>query len=179
MRVAFFGSSRFSCLVFGRLMASSHTVAAVITQPDQPAGRRLELRPTEMCADAEHCGLPVLKPERVRNNPQFRRELIAAYLREVPPHLAELDRSVANGETRQMAFSAHALKGMAANLGLASLAIGLYGLEEKGRAADLEGVAGMWSEVRGILQGAVRELEAILAEPEIAEGEPSASRPAA
>jgi methionyl-tRNA formyltransferase len=77
MRVAFFGSSRFSCLVFSRLMASSHTVAAVITQPDQPAGRRLELRPTEMCADAEHCGLPVLKPERVRNNPQFRRELAA------------------------------------------------------------------------------------------------------
>jgi len=77
MRVAFFGSSRFSCLVFSRLMASSHTVAVVVSQPDQPAGRRLELRPTEMCVDAGRLGLPVLKPQRVRNNPQFRRELAA------------------------------------------------------------------------------------------------------
>ncbi|MCH7472014.1 methionyl-tRNA formyltransferase [bacterium] len=76
MRVAFFGSSRLSCLVLKALLQSPHEVAVVITQPDQPAGRAMALTPTHLCVDALDAGLPVLKPERVRSNPRFRAELM-------------------------------------------------------------------------------------------------------
>lgn len=76
VRVAFFGSSAFSCLVFEALQDSAHEIAAVITQPDQPAGRRMTICPTPMCTDAQGMGVPVLKPERVKSNPRFRAELM-------------------------------------------------------------------------------------------------------
>ena len=78
MRVAFFGSSRFSCMVLGRLLASAHEIAAVVTQPDQPAGRRMTLCSTEVCGEAEALGLPVLKPENLRNNAEFRAALLSS-----------------------------------------------------------------------------------------------------
>lgn len=77
MRVAFFGSTRFSCIVLKELLASTHQVVGAVTQPDQPAGRRLTLCPTPVCAEALDAELPVLKPERVRGNPEFRRALAA------------------------------------------------------------------------------------------------------
>lgn len=79
MRVAFFGSSRFSCLVLDAIKQSAHTVTVVVTQPDQPKGRRMALCPTPLCNHASLDGLPVLKPENVKNNPGFRRELMAQH----------------------------------------------------------------------------------------------------
>jgi methionyl-tRNA formyltransferase len=75
MRVAFFGTTLFSCAVLKGLLASQHEIVAVVTQPDQPAGRRMELCPTPVCGEALSTDLPVLKPERIRNNREFRREL--------------------------------------------------------------------------------------------------------
>ena len=75
MRVAFFGTTLFSCAVLKGLLASQHQVVAVVTQPDQPAGRRMEMCPTPVCGEAMSIDLPVLKPERIRNNRAFRREL--------------------------------------------------------------------------------------------------------
>jgi methionyl-tRNA formyltransferase len=98
VRLAFFGSTRFSCLVLSRLVQSRHGVVAVITQPDQPAGRRLELAPTELCGVAEATALPVLKPERLRNNHELRAQLralkldallVAAYGQIIPPKLLD------------------------------------------------------------------------------------------
>lgn len=99
MRIAFFGSSRFSCLVLDELRRSPHVIAAVVTQPDQPAGRRLELTPTAVCCDAAQLGLPVLKPERLRNNADFRQALasynpdafvVASYGQILPPKVLGL-----------------------------------------------------------------------------------------
>jgi methionyl-tRNA formyltransferase len=77
MRVAFFGSSRFSCLVLEAIKQSAHAVAAVVTQPDQPKGRKMAFCPTPVCDKASLDGFPVLKPDHVKNNPGFRRELMA------------------------------------------------------------------------------------------------------
>lgn len=76
MRVAFFGSTPFSCLIFKALWESHHEVVAVVTQPDQPAGRSMALCPTAMCQHVESAGVPVLKPAKLRSNPAFRAELM-------------------------------------------------------------------------------------------------------
>jgi len=75
MRLAFFGSSDLSCIVLKALLGSSHDVVVAVTQPDQPAGRKMQLCPTRICCDAEGQGLPVLKPAKIRSNPSFRAEL--------------------------------------------------------------------------------------------------------
>jgi methionyl-tRNA formyltransferase len=99
VRIAFFGSSHFSCLVLRQLLASEHPVVAIVTQPDQPAGRRMELCPTDVCREADGLGIPVLKPERLRNNSAFRQQLrerkpdallVASYGQIIPPHVLEL-----------------------------------------------------------------------------------------
>lgn len=77
MRVVFFGSTNFSCLVLKALLASTHEIAAIVTQPDHRAGRRLTLCPTPVCSEAENLKLPVFKPERIKSNPELRRELRA------------------------------------------------------------------------------------------------------
>jgi methionyl-tRNA formyltransferase len=68
LRIAFFGSSSFSCLVLDKLLASSHNIACVVTQPDQPAGRSMALKPTQVALDASAAGIPVLKPARLRGD---------------------------------------------------------------------------------------------------------------
>jgi methionyl-tRNA formyltransferase len=99
VRVAYFGSSQFSCLVLRQLLASEHTVVAIVTQPDQPAGRRMTLCPTDVCRESYNLGLPVLKPERLRNNAAFRQQLrelkpeallVASYGQIIPPRVLEL-----------------------------------------------------------------------------------------
>lgn len=77
MRIAFFGSSRFSCLVLEAMLHSRHELAVIVTQPDQPAGRRLAIAPTAVCCSALQLGIPVLKPQLLRNNPGFRDALAA------------------------------------------------------------------------------------------------------
>jgi len=73
----FFGSTRLSCRVLSILLDSSHEVVAAVTQPDQPAGRNMNLTPTAVCSEAEAIGLPVFKPERITNNIEFRKALRA------------------------------------------------------------------------------------------------------
>jgi methionyl-tRNA formyltransferase len=99
LRVAFFGSSRFSCLVLRRLLESVHEVACVVTQPDQPAGRSMVLTPTPVCADALGAAVPILKPERLRGNAEIVEQLrkyeldalvVASYGQIVPKQILSL-----------------------------------------------------------------------------------------
>jgi methionyl-tRNA formyltransferase len=99
LRVLFFGSSSLSCRVLDALSASSHTVAGVVTQPDQPAGRRMELRATPVGEAVAGTPLPLFKPEKLRRNAALREALgalqpealaVASYGKLVPPWLLEL-----------------------------------------------------------------------------------------
>lgn len=65
LRVAFFGTPGFAVPSLERLLASSHTVAGIITQPDRPRGRGQQVTPSPIKALALSAGLPVLQPARL------------------------------------------------------------------------------------------------------------------
>jgi methionyl-tRNA formyltransferase len=70
MKLVFFGSSNFALPVLEALHGS-HEIAAVVTTPDLPAGRARELKENPVSVLAKQLRLPVLKPDAVKNNPEF------------------------------------------------------------------------------------------------------------
>jgi methionyl-tRNA formyltransferase len=67
LRVAFFGTPSFAVPTLHALLASRHTVVAVVTQPDRPRGRGQKLTPSPVKDAALAAGLPVLQPESVKS----------------------------------------------------------------------------------------------------------------
>ncbi|MCH7488360.1 MAG: methionyl-tRNA formyltransferase [Chloroflexi bacterium] len=65
MRIVFMGSPQFALPAIEWLIGSGHELLAVVTQPDQPAGRGRSLRPPPVSELARAHGLPVLQPPRV------------------------------------------------------------------------------------------------------------------
>lgn len=66
MRIIFMGSSGFACPCLERLLASAaDEVVAVVTQPDRPRGRHLEVAPCPVRQFVGERRIPVLTPERV------------------------------------------------------------------------------------------------------------------
>lgn len=77
MRVAFLGSPPFAVPIFERLLASSHTVTLLVTQPDRPRGRGMKVELSPLVALARSRGIAVLQPETTRT-PEFVSALRAA-----------------------------------------------------------------------------------------------------
>lgn len=75
MRLVFFGSGAFGLPTLAHL-AQRHDIAAIVTQPDKPAGRGGRLTPTPIAAwAAEHLpNVPALKPPKV-NAPEVVAEI--------------------------------------------------------------------------------------------------------
>ncbi|MBZ2189020.1 methionyl-tRNA formyltransferase [Alcanivorax sp. JB21] len=67
MRIIFAGTPDFAATSLAALLASSHDVVAVLTQPDRPAGRGRKLVASDVKALAEAHALPVLQPERLKD----------------------------------------------------------------------------------------------------------------
>lgn len=68
MTIVFFGTPAFAVPTLNVLAASSHDVAAVITQPDRPRGRGQRVTFAPVKARALELGLPVLQPNRLRDD---------------------------------------------------------------------------------------------------------------
>ena len=67
MRVVFMGTGEIALPTFRWLLnASGCEVIALVTQPDKPAGRKLELRAAAIKQHAVERGVPVLQPVKVR-----------------------------------------------------------------------------------------------------------------
>lgn len=64
MRLVFAGTPAAAVPTLRRL-ATSHDIAAVVTRPDAPLGRRRVLTPSPVAQAAEELGLPVLKTARL------------------------------------------------------------------------------------------------------------------
>lgn len=64
MRLAFAGTPDFAVPALDALVGAGHTLAAVFTQPDRPAGRGRRLQASAVGRRAEALGLSVHKPER-------------------------------------------------------------------------------------------------------------------
>src|SRR3989338_8578413 len=65
MKIIFFGSSDFSTPVLKALFSSKHSVAHVITTPDQKKGRGQKMAPTVVKTFALEHGLSVSTPEKL------------------------------------------------------------------------------------------------------------------
>jgi methionyl-tRNA formyltransferase len=67
LSVVYAGSSDFAVPTLEALLSSGHRVAAVLTQPDRPAGRRRRLTPTPVALAAREAGVEVLAPSTLKD----------------------------------------------------------------------------------------------------------------
>jgi methionyl-tRNA formyltransferase len=83
------------------LLAHGHDIALVLTQPDRPAGRKMELHQSAVKRAALAQSLRVLQPEKIKNNAELRAELeslrpdailVVAYGRIIPEWMLTLPR---------------------------------------------------------------------------------------
>jgi methionyl-tRNA formyltransferase len=101
LRIIFMGTADFACSGLRALGQSpDFNVAAVVTQPDRPRGRHLKPQPSPVKTVALEKNLPVLQPERAREE-NFIRQLrdlqpdlivVAAYGQILPAGILELPR---------------------------------------------------------------------------------------
>src|SRR6478735_6031564 len=66
LRIVFAGTPEFAVPSL-RAAAERHEVIAVYTQPDRPAGRGRDLRPSPVKLEAVRRGIPVLQPDTLRS----------------------------------------------------------------------------------------------------------------
>jgi methionyl-tRNA formyltransferase len=67
LRVVFFGTPQFAVPTLDALLASGHTVAGVVTQPDKPRGRGQKETDAPVKARARAAGLEVLQPTTLKD----------------------------------------------------------------------------------------------------------------
>lgn len=81
MRIVFMGTPAFALPSLERLAASCHEICAVVTGPDQPAGRGLKVQVPPVKQRALELGYPVLQPVSLKT------EEFAAQLKALQPDL--------------------------------------------------------------------------------------------
>jgi methionyl-tRNA formyltransferase len=74
MRIVFFGTPEFAAHSLEKILQAGYNVAGVVTAPDKPAGRGLQVKESEVKKVALSNGLKVLQPEKLRN-PEFIKQL--------------------------------------------------------------------------------------------------------
>lgn len=101
MKLVFCGTPEFAVPSLQALVDAGHEIALVLTQPDRPAGRKLELHVPPVKQLALTLGLPILQPDRIKTNPDLRATLealapdaiiVVAYGRIIPPWMLDLPR---------------------------------------------------------------------------------------
>jgi methionyl-tRNA formyltransferase len=63
----FFGTPRWAVPSLEALLRTHHEIAAVVSNPDRPAGRGMEPQPPDVKVAAASAGVPVLQPEKARD----------------------------------------------------------------------------------------------------------------
>jgi methionyl-tRNA formyltransferase len=67
MNIVFMGTPEFAVPSLQTLLREGYNVVGVVTQPDRPKGRKRELAPTPVKAEALLHGIPVLQPAKLRD----------------------------------------------------------------------------------------------------------------
>ena len=101
MKLVFCGTPQFAVPTLEAVLAAGHEVALVVTQPDRAAGRGMELQVPPVKRTALERNLPVVQPEKIKNNLEFRSQLeaiapdaivVVAYGRIIPHWMLDLPR---------------------------------------------------------------------------------------
>lgn len=75
MKIIFCGTPHFAVPSLEALVESAFDVQLVVTQPDRPQGRHLEIIAPPVKQTAMHLKLPVIQPEKIKNNLEFQERL--------------------------------------------------------------------------------------------------------
>lgn len=67
MKLIFAGTPEFAACALGALITAGHQVVLVLTQPDRPAGRGMQLQPSAVKKLALAHGIPVFQPDRLKD----------------------------------------------------------------------------------------------------------------
>ena len=101
MRLVFCGTPEFAVPTLQSVIAAGHEVALVVTQPDRAAGRGMEIQVPPVKRAALRRGIPVVQPEKIKHNAEFRKLLegiapeailVVAYGRIVPQWMLDLPK---------------------------------------------------------------------------------------
>src|SRR3954449_8893539 len=99
LTLVFCGTPRFAVPTLDALVEAGYHVPLVVTQPDKPRGRGLEMSPSPVKKRATEIGLRVAQPEKIKNNEEFRSQLaelrpeaiiVVGYGRIIPKWMIEL-----------------------------------------------------------------------------------------
>jgi len=99
MRLVFCGTPQFAVPSLERLASAGFDLRLVVTQPDRPQGRGMELTEPPVKRTALKLGLPVIQPEKIRKNEEFQTQLsniapeaiiVVGYGRIIPPWMLQL-----------------------------------------------------------------------------------------
>ena len=99
MKLVFCGTPQFAVPSLERLAAAGFEIQLVVTQPDRPQGRGMELTAPPVRQSAQKLGLPVIQPEKIKKNEEFQARLTAlqpeaiivvGYGRIIPPWMLQL-----------------------------------------------------------------------------------------
>ncbi len=100
MRLTFAGTPEFAATALEALHAAGHDIALVLTQPDRPAGRGMQLKASPVKTLAIRLGLPVYQPQGLASEAARRRiaeaaaevMVVAAYGLILPQSVLDLPR---------------------------------------------------------------------------------------
>src|SRR5271165_3979154 len=101
MDLVFCGTPLFAVPTLERLVSAGFRVRQVVTQPDRPSGRRMELAVSPVKRAAIALGLPVVQPDKIKNNDEFRASLeriapeaiiVVGYGRIIPQWMIDLPK---------------------------------------------------------------------------------------
>ena len=77
LTLVFCGTPQFAVPTLEKLAESAFAVKLVVTQPDRPKGRGLEVIPSPVKESAQGLSLPITQPEKIKNNEDLRAQLTA------------------------------------------------------------------------------------------------------
>jgi methionyl-tRNA formyltransferase len=101
MHLVFCGTPSFAVPALEKLVEAGHSVPLVVTQPDRPRGRGMDVAVSPVKNAATRLGIAVLQPGTIKNNVEFRDELTAirpdaiivvGYGRIIPQWMIDLPR---------------------------------------------------------------------------------------
>lgn len=101
MLFVFCGTPRFAVPTLERLVEAGHSVPLVVTQPNRPRGRGMEVTVSPVKDAANRFSIPVLQPAAIKNNSEFRDQLsaihpdaiiVVGYGRIIPQWMIDLPR---------------------------------------------------------------------------------------